>query len=257
MPYTIGAVDAALRLLETLAEHPDAGITQLATLMGGTKSHVFRLLRTLEARGYVVRDERTGGYTLGYRMVLLGELAKSQTNLLTVAKPVMDELTSAVAENTHLVVREGTQSLTLAVSYGLHQVGLYARPGRLGPLHAGGSSKVLLAHAPPEVIDEVIHGPLEKFTDATITDPAQLRRLLTDIKNSGYHFSEDDLDVGAFSVAAPIWGPTGNVIAALSIAGPVFRLTPMIRETHTRAVREAAERLSVQLGARRRISVMP
>src|SRR5690554_5981826 len=251
MSYTIAAVDAALELLEVLARNSGAGVTKLAELTGSTKSHVFRMLFTLEKRGYVSRNESTRGYTLGYRAVLLGEQAKGQTNLLQAARPVMDALMNKVAENTHLIVREGLRSLTLAVSQGPHNVGLFAKTGRLGPLHAGGGSKVLLAHAPEDVQDQVLSSELERFTDWTIVQPEKLKRILLDIRQSGYHVCENDLDEGAFSVAAPIRDHESQVIAAISIAGPVIRLDDKRLEGHIQAVRQAAEDVSRLIGAPR------
>jgi IclR family KDG regulon transcriptional repressor len=251
MSYTIAAVDAALELLEALASNSGAGVTKLAEQTGSTKSHVFRMLYTLEKRGYVARNESTRGYTLGYRAVLLGEQAKGQTNLLQAARPVMDVLTKQAAENTHLVVREGLRSLTLAVSQGPHNLGLYAKPGRLGPLHAGGGSKVLLAHAPAEIQAQILEGELERFSDWTVVEPDKLRRLLLEIRQSGYHVCEHDLDEGAFSVAAPIRDHKGEVVAAISIAGPVLRLDDEVLEQHIQAVRQAAEDVSRLIGAPR------
>lgn len=251
MSYTIAAVDATLELLEALARNSGAGVTRLAELTGSTKSHVFRMLYTLEKRGYVARNDATRGYNLGYRAVLLGEQAKGQTNLVQAAKPVMDLLTEQVSENTHLIVREGIRSLTLAVCQGPHNLGLYAQPGRLGPMHAGGGSKVLLAHAPQEVQDEVLEGELEKFTDWTVVEPDRLKRILLEIRQSGYHVCEHDLDEGAFSVAAPIRDHTGDVVAAVSIAGPVLRLDDARLEGHIKAVRQAADDISSLIGAPR------
>lgn len=249
MSYTIAALEAALELLEVLSRNSGAGITKLSELTGNTKSHVFRMLYTLEKRGYVVRNESTRGYTLGYRTVLLGEQAKTQSNLIQAARPVMDALTELTAENTHLVVREGTRSLTLAVSHGPHNLGLFARPGRLGPMHAGGGSKVLLAHAPQEIQDRLLSGELERFTDWTIVEPDRLRRVLLEIRQSGFHVCENDLDEGAYSVAAPVRNHEDEVIAALSIAGPVSRLDDSKLESLIEAVREAAEDVSRLIGA--------
>lgn len=251
MSYKIAALDAALELLEAMARNPGVGVTRLAELTGSTKSHVFRMLYTLEQRGYVARNEATRGYNLGYRALLLGEQAKGQTDLVQVAKPLMDALTQKAAENTHLIVRAGSRSLTLAVSQGPHNLGLYAQPGRLGPMHAGGGSKVLLAHAPQDVQDEVLGSELEKFTDWTVVEPKRLRRILLEIRQSGYHVCEHDLDEGAFSVAAPIRDHSGEVVAAISIAGPVLRLDETRLEAHIEAVRQAAEDISVLIGAPR------
>lgn len=247
--YRIAAVDRALSVLEALADHPGQGVTELAERLGMTKSLVFRILHTLEARGYVARDPERASYGLGYRSWVLGERSSRQTALLQVALPEMDALRDATSENVNLVLREGDRSLVLATREGRHHMRLFAQAGRRGPLHAGGGSMLLLAYAPEALREAVITGPLTRFTPRTITDPDALRRVLDRIRAQGWHIAQDDLDEGAFSVAAPIRGHDGEVIAAISVAGALARFDEERRLSHLAAVRAAAARISARLGA--------
>lgn len=246
--YTIAAVDRALLVLEALAEHPRQGVTALAKRLGLTKTIVFRLLSTLEARGFVVREGDQAQYSLGYRMGVLGERAGQQNMLVAAARPVMERLRDATSENINLIVREGHQSLVLATLAGRHAIRIFALAGRHGPLHAGGGSMLLLAWAPHSVRNAVISAPLDRFTPATITDPDALWQRLEQIRAQDYNVAVNDLDEGAFSVAAPIRDTLGTVIAALSVAGAVMRFDDDRRQRYLDLVRTAAAEISGKLG---------
>lgn len=250
MRYTISAVDRALALLEVLAEHPGSRVSDLANLTGNTKSLVFRLIYTLEQRGYVIKDPATRTYTLGFHTIYLGSRAQGQTVLLQSAAPIMDELVETCRENINLIVRERSHSVCVALRQSPLPVRLYAQVGRRGPLHAGGGPRILLAYAPPEVQEEVMAGPLETYTSTTVTDPARLRKMLQEIRSAGFNESHGDLDPESFSFAAPVFAQDGQILAALSIAGPASRLTDERAQLYRDLVQGSAARLSQALGFR-------
>lgn len=245
--YTIAAVDRALSVLEALAEHPKQGVTELAARLGLTKTIVFRLLSTLETRGFVSRDPDKAVFSLGYRMGVLGEQAGAQNALLTAARPVMERLRDDTTENINLVLRDGLQSLVLATLAGHHAMRIFANPGRYGPLYAGGGSVLLLAFAPEDVQQALLAKPLSRFTPATTTDPDELRARLEMIRADGYHIAINDLDEGAFSIAAPILNAAGEVVAALSVAGAMARYDEMRRRRYLELVSGAAAEISGKL----------
>ncbi len=245
--YKIAAVDRALEVLEALADRPDQGVTALAKSLGMTKTIVFRLLQTLENRGFVFRDPDRAVYSLGYRVGVLGERVGRAGSLLHAARPVMDALSHKTLENVNLVVRDGLRSLVLATRAGQHSIRLFAQAGRNGPLHAGGGSLLVLAYAEASVIEAILAQSLEAFSPFTITDPEKLRERLERIRSNGYNIALNDLDEGAFSVAAPIVGANGDVIAAISVAGAMVRFNEERRESHLKSAREAAEEISSRL----------
>ncbi|MEM9104652.1 MAG: helix-turn-helix domain-containing protein, partial [Pseudomonadota bacterium] len=161
--YRIAAVDRALSVLEILSERGELGVTELAKELGMTKSLVFRILHTLEARGYVTKDATRSIYGLGYRAWHLGDEASKQRGLTQAAEPHMEALRDRFNENVNLVVRNGLNTLVVATRHSRHSMLLYAEPGRHGPLHAGGGSMVLLAYAPQEVRNETLSGTLTKY----------------------------------------------------------------------------------------------
>ena len=246
--YTVEAVDRALQLLEVLAEGRDLGVTELAKRMDVSKTLVFRMLHTLEKRGYVIRDPARRTNALGYRILYLANAVEHHDMLVGTANPILDELALACRENVNFLIRDGLSSLCVATRESSHQIRLFAEVGRHGPLHAGGGSKVLLAYAPPDLIQAVLRSKLAVFTQQTVTDPIELEHVLGKIRADGFHVSTDDLDEGAFSIAAPVYGIGSSVVAALSIAGPVSRFDERAAKHHRRLVLEYAGKLSSRLG---------
>ena len=167
--------------------------------------------------------------------------------LLQVARPIMDALRDETGENINLVVREGTASVAIAIREGLHSIRLFAQIGRRGPLHAGGASMLLLAYAEPSIRDSVLDGKLERFSPYTITDPERLREALLLIRANRYNVAINDLDDGAFSVAAPIRNNAGEIIAGISVAGASVRLDEVRRAKYIEKVVAAADEISERL----------
>jgi IclR family KDG regulon transcriptional repressor len=246
--YTIEAVDRALLVLEALAERPDIGVTELAKQLGFTKTLTFRLLQTLEERGFVAKDDGQAHYTLGYRLAYLGSCVDERQSVVVAASSIIDKLRDQTDENINLIVRDGTRILILATRESRQSMRLFAQVGRRGPLHAGGGSTLLLAYAPNDIIDDVLAAPLKRYTPATVTDPDKLRAILGTIRENGFHLAQDDLDIGAYSIAVPVLGAHNEVVAALSVAGPNARLDPARQESHLSAARAAAALISARLG---------
>ena len=249
--YRIDAVARSLRVLECLGRRPGSGVTAIAQATGLTKTVVFRILRTLEEAGFVQREDEGATYHLGYRVAVLGERVGRKGALLHVAAPVLDRLRDATGENVNLVVREGMTAVAIATREGTHPIRLFAQSGRRGPLHAGGASQILLAHADPSIRDSVLAAPLERYTPHTVTDRAALEAKLDLIRRQGFNVALNDLDDGAFSVSAPISAPGRDgaeaVIAGVSVAGVSARLDEVHRAAYLDAVRGAAEEVSAKL----------
>ncbi|HEX5077742.1 MAG TPA: IclR family transcriptional regulator, partial [Geminicoccaceae bacterium] len=243
MPYRIAAVDRAFALLEVMAQYPDLGVTDLAERTGNTKSLVFRLLYTLEQRGYVQKSPDARTYSLGYRTLFLAEHTRRQSALIAAAAPVLDELAHATRENALLVVREDLHAVCIAMRESPQPLRLFAQVGRHVPLHAGGGPKILLAFAPEEVRRAILERPLEGFTATSIIDHQKLARTLGEIRQAGFTLSIGELDADVFSMAAPVRDFSGEVVAALTVAGPVSRLTAAEGRRFRKLILDAADRL--------------
>lgn len=246
--YSIAAVDRALDLLEALARTGPAPLAVLAEAAGCTRTAGFRLLRTLQARGFAIQDEARGLWRLGARWSVLGRAAAEQGALAATAMPLLASLGKASNENVYLRVRDGMESETVAIYQTDPVLRIYTEVGKRLPLHAG-SSRLLLAYAPEAVQTQVLAQRLPRFTPATRTDSAWIAADLQRIRTRGYLVTSDEIVAGAVSVAAPVRDASGQVVAALSISAPSMRMRPPRPRALVPVVVDAANKLSQALGA--------
>lgn len=241
-------LDRGLQILEAFSEErPFLTVGELARVLGLNKTVVFRLVKTLAARGYLVRQQGGNAYGLGLRLAVLGSLVQMHDHLAQAAYPEMKALAAVTRESIYLaVLREGRSECVAAVDSSQVLKASY-RVGFRGPLHAGATGKVLLAYAPRAVLEGVLSAGLPAYTPRTITDPAVLWEDLQRIRRQGYAVSAGELDPGVFAVAVPVLSDVGAAIASLSISGPEERLGSRAPE-YVRMAQEAAARIAARLG---------
>lgn len=246
--YSIAAVDRTLDLLEALSRLGPASLAALAEAAGCTRTAAFRLLRTLQARGFAIQDEARGLWRLGARWNALSRAASEQGALAATAMPVMAALGKATGENVYLRIRDGMESETVALYQADPAIRVYSEIGKRGPLYAG-SSRILLAFAPEPVQTQLLAQRLNRFTPATRTDPTWIAADLQRIRSRGYLITSDEVTAGAVGIAAPVRDATGSVIAVLHISAPSMRMRPPRPRNLLPQVVDAANRLSEALGA--------
>lgn len=219
----------AFRALDLFTpEAPAWGMSEISAAIGLPKSTTSRILRMLEAHQYLVRDPETRKYRLGSGALSLGWRALETNDLRHVALPVMRRLARETEETVLLTVpsEDRLSSVCIERIESPRQVRLILEVGRRIPLHAGASSKILLAYFPPEDIERVIATcGLPRVYTHTITDPDQLRAHLAEIRERGYAVSCEETNEGAAGVAAPVLDGAGRIVAGLGIAGPMARFT--------------------------------
>ena len=246
--YSIAAVGRALDLLEALSRIGPAPLAALAEAARCTRTAGFRLLRTLEARGFAIQDEARGMWRLGARWGVLGRAAVEQGALAATAMPFLSGLGKTTGENVYLRVRDGLESETIAIYQADPGLRLYSEVGKRQPLHAG-SSRLLLAHAPEAVQTQVLAQRLPRFTPATRTDAAWIAADLQRIRGRGYLLTTDEVVAGAATVAAPVRDASGQVVAVLSVSAPTMRMRPPRPRALLPLVLDAAFKRSRVLGA--------
>jgi DNA-binding IclR family transcriptional regulator len=228
----------------------ELGVNELARLVGMHKSTVSRLCATLENAGYLERDGSTGRFRLGARIFQLAGATTSTTDVRLVARPVMVELVDSSSETATLGAREGNDIVTIDVVDGLNHMRMATRVGMRTQLHASAVAKAILAWMPESEVDELLSDwPMEALTPNTITDAAALKSRLAEVRERGFAFDEEELEIGLRCVAAPIRDPAGRVVAGVSISGPRHRMTEEALTRFGALVRDAAEKISARLGA--------
>jgi IclR family KDG regulon transcriptional repressor len=246
----VQAVDHAIDILECLAGSRGAvGVSELARQTGLSKATVYHLLATLEARRLVIREPDAASYRLGWALYEMGVGVARGTEVSRVARPFLDRLASETGESVLLGILDGDSVLYLErgdAPSGFHMV---AAAGIRSPLHSTASGKLLLAYADEEEIDRYVAGDqLESFTPNTITDPAQLRKQLAEIRENGYATCWQERELGLCSVAVPLRDHTRATVASLTLAGPAGRVTEDSVDTHLDPLREAAAEVDALLG---------
>lgn len=245
----VQSVGRAIRILELVAEHPDQlGVTELGRRIGVHKATAFRLVSTLAQAGLVERAPGTDAYRPGFGLVRLATTALADLDVVRQARPVLERLAEETQETVNLAVLEGDEVVNIDQVAGSHAVLNVNWVGRRTPLHCTSNGKVLLAHLPEPEWDRFLRSPLERRTPRTITDPAALRIQLRRARTLGYAYTREELEVGLNAVAAPVRGPSGEVVAAVSVAGPAYRVTRKRIPELARAVVKAGAGISRRMG---------
>lgn len=247
---TIKSVEKAVQILNCFnKESPVLGIGQISHLTGFTSSTVSRIVSTLSKYGCVEKTAGYGKYRLGYRMYIWGLISQERIGLHTIARPIIEKLRDNCGEEVSLYRVEGHRRVCLLRAGSIYEI---ARVGTIGdylPLHAGAAGRVLLAYLPEKQRRKIISpSVLKKYTDYTVTDPEELKQSLKEIRHKGYAISRGEREPDAYSVVAPVWDSSKQVIASLSISGPNFRLTEEQMQKNIRGVLTAAKEISQKLG---------
>ncbi|NEB81298.1 IclR family transcriptional regulator, partial [Streptomyces sp. SID14478] len=169
--------------------------------------------------GALERDE-AGRYHVGLRLWEIAALAPRGLGLRQVALPYLEDLYEATHENVHLAVRDGLEVVYIERLSARSAVGVHSRVGARWPLHATGVGLALLAHGGLVLQERYQERELAAFTPYTVTDPDRLRRMLAEVRRTGIAVSDRQITDDALSVAAPVRGPRGDVVAAVSVVVP-------------------------------------
>ena len=248
----VQSVDRALSVLEILGARGEAGVTEIAAELGVHKSTAFRLVAVLEARGFVEQLADRGKYRLGFGIVRLAGATAAQMDLAQEGRRTCEELAADLGETVNIAVLDGESVVNIAEIRGTSAISSHNWVGQRTPVHATSSGKVLLAHAPEPVRASLLQPPLERYTDATVTDADQLERELADVVRRGWATTLQEYEVGLSALAAPVRDADGRVVAAVSISGPSFRLPARALDDLAPVLVAATDALSRRLGFFRR-----
>jgi IclR family KDG regulon transcriptional repressor len=241
-------VDRTLEVLLHFDEQrPEWSSSELAEVIGQHRSVVYRSLVTLERRGFVTRVDGGSRFRLGPKLVELGNVVLSGIDLRQIAYPVMKRLVRDTSESVFLTVVSGDESVCIDKIESSQKVRVTLDVGGRYPLHAGASNKLLLAYLPREIRNELMARGLPAHTADTLTEPDRLERDLAAIRDRGWASSIGELTPGVSAVAVPVKNSTGNVVAALSVAGLESRFADERFRELLAATQTAAEDISARL----------
>jgi IclR family KDG regulon transcriptional repressor len=247
--YIIQSVSHALDVLEQFTGEPDElGVTELSKRLKLHKNNVFRLLATLEARGYIEQNKATENYRLGIRCLRIGQRFVNQMGLLRQARPVMQQIAKSSRETAFIAVMRNATVVPLDGVETEQPVRLVSRIGDLLPLHCTAAGKLHLAFGDEELRASLPEA-LQRYTERTLTDTSALLQQLKKVAENGYavDFGEHIEDVR--SVAVPVRDYTRVVVGSLSLSGPAYRLSQeRIEKEIVPLMLKAGRDLSTRLG---------
>ena len=243
----VQSIERAFAVLSALADGP-IGVTEVAERTDLAKSTAARMLASLAREGAVEQVPGETRYRLGGRMVSLAAGVVPTRNLVTLARPTLVELASAVGEAAGLSVADGFAVHYIDQVDTTHQVQIRDWTGTRVPMHAVSSGQVFLANMSVAAIERYLAMPRVAFTDRTLTDSAALRDRLRRVQLEGHAWVREEFAEGLNSVAAPIADALGDVSAAVHVHGPSYRFpAPRTGERVADAVRAAAARSSARM----------
>jgi DNA-binding IclR family transcriptional regulator len=249
--YVVQSVDRALDILEAFNyNEEELGVTELSHKLILHKNNVFRLLATLETRGYIEQDKKTGNYRLGIKIFEVANVFLHHLGLRRQARPILEELVGKCNETAYLAVTDGMDVVYVLMHETSHTVRVIPRLGHRLPAYCTASGKVQLAYESQDRLMQLLKDrPLRKLTKNTIADLDLLREHLGDVSRQGYAVDNEELEDGVCCVAAPVRDYSHRVVAGVGLSGPVSRFSPeRIRNDLVPLVKEAGVKISQRLG---------
>src|SRR5919205_1294407 len=254
--WEVGATEANLRKelailialgCDEAVENGGLGVVRVAELIGREKSQVSRALRTLAQSGLVDRDPSTLHYHLGWRFFALAARAGEQ-RLLNVAPPLLERLVRDLGETAHLSVLQGVEVLTVLSKSPSHAVKAGGWGGRTVPIYCTSSGRALLFDHDHQALQSLLSGvEFHELRPSTVRNVEELEESIAVARERGYALVDEEFEFGLVGAAAPVRDFKGQLVAALNVSAPKFRLGGRLEEAG-REVKKDADELSALLG---------
>lgn len=248
--YRVQVLDRAFTILNALAENgSELGLVEVSAQLRLHKSTVHRLLAALERNRYVERSLSSGKYRLGWKLFELGMQAVAHRDLFQLARPVLEWLMAETGETAHVGVLQEGEVISVLNVESRQTVRTPSTVGTRAPAHCTSLGKAILACLPRQQVMEFVRARgLRSYTCNTITQLSLLESELRRIRDRGYAVDNEEREEGLRCIGAPVLDHTGRVLAAISIAGPAFRMGQDRLSALATSVMSAAARLSASLG---------
>lgn len=236
-------------VLDVLADLGQAGPSEIASRIGANKSTTFRIVNSMERIGLLDRAPN-GTYALGLRLMELGTLVEGRLDLRRIADPELVRLQGDLALTAFLTVRHNFQATCIDRISGRNVDIMALRLGGILPLHAGAGPRVLLAGMPePERSAYLEHEPFQPMTPSTLIWAHQLLADVGETRRRGYVLSMEDVTIGVAALGVPVFDASGQIAAAISVAGLRHEFEGERELLIAERLREAAAAVSAALGA--------
>lgn len=247
--YRVQVLERAVDILQVLSEDShELAAGEIAERLSLHKSTIHRLLTVLDQHRLIRRNGQTGRYALGLRLFEFGTRAVHGLRLRDQAQPHLDQLARETGETAHICVFDNGEMVSVAYAEGPRSLRMPATVGRRTPAYCSAVGKAILAFLPESAVDEVMARPLRPCTEKTLVTRGALLADLRQVRIRGYSVDNEEIEKGLRCVGAPVWNYSGEVAAAVSVAGPAFRITRTRVPGMARSVMAMTQRLSAELG---------
>jgi IclR family transcriptional regulator, KDG regulon repressor len=248
----VQSLGRAFSILEEVARHREGiGLAELSKLVGLHNSTTFHLAKTLVTLGYMRQERDSKRYRVGRPLFALAASALDEIEMVNLATPVLEDLSRETGESGHFAVRMGDSVVVIARTSGSGAFQLTDRVGVVRPAHCTALGKIILASLRPDQLKRFLERvELKPSTGKSITDPAVLLREITEIRRSAIAIDDGEYNAEVRCIAVPVYHFTGDVIGALGISGPIWRMSDQVLKSRAKLVQAAAARLSAEFGAR-------
>ena len=247
----LGTLDKGLHVLEVLAQVDTGGgftLTELSRLIDMHPTTLFRMLATLQSRGFIARDRHTDRYRIGMRVLALAATVLRDLDIRQVARPTLEALCKSTRELVHLTVLDEGEVVTVERVDANQPLSLRNEIGSRRPAYCTASGKAILAYLPPDEAEAIMARGMPMVTPRTLTTPEALRQQMIEIRRRAFAWDDEERIEGVRCVAAPVFGMEGRIVGAVSLAAPALR-TPWERLWHLGdEVRATAAEISANLG---------
>lgn len=249
----LSSVTTAIHLMKTFNDQDiELGISELAKRLKIAKSTVHRLASALLDEGLLEQNPDNGRYRLGIGLFSLGTLVRGRFDVASEAKLYMHELRTQSGENARLAVQSGRSVVYIHDFESPEPVRLRSITGQYRDAHATAEGACLLAGLDDATLNEFLKTPLKALTANTLTDPEALMEKIRRVRRTGYAIEDEEFELGARCIAAPVCRADGHIIAAVGLAGPRERIRkrnfPSIAETVSTTAQKISERLGYRGG---------
>lgn len=253
------AVERALAILEAVAQDAEGlSNAEISRKLEIPKSSASYILRTLETRGYLTRNPETGKYRVGLKILSLSRGALSGIDVREVALPIMRHLMEKTNLTCHLAILDGPDAVYIEKVEPTGFIRMDTWVGRRMRVHATSVGKALVAHIPQERLEKILtERGMEKRTPKTITTVSRLLKDLEKVREQGYAVDDEENNMGARCVGAPVFNQQGTIEAAIGLSGTINQVNPHTMPRILEHLKDAARHVSMQLGYRaphRRVS---
>jgi IclR family transcriptional regulator, KDG regulon repressor len=248
----VQSLGRAFSILEEVARHREGiGLAELSKLVGLHNSTAFHLAKTMVSLGYIRQEKDTKKYRVGRPLFALAASALDEIEMVNVATPILEELSRETGESSHFAVRMGDTVVVIARTSGPGAFQLTDRVGVVRPAHCTALGKIILASLRPDQLERYLERvELEPSTEKSITEIPVLLREIAEIRRSGIAFDDGEFNAEVRCAAVPVKDFTGQIIGALGISGPIWRLSIQALQSRAKIVQAAANRLSAAFGAK-------